>query len=63
MTICATFNFQSVIKACKKYNGDDVIKLGEAINNYGNFQSVCQNKDNLALETFKQVSQNMIKDV
>lgn len=46
-------SYRSVIKACKKYYENDRVKLAEAINNYGNFQSVCQSKDNLALETFK----------
>ena len=49
------FDLQSVLKACKKHYENDEMKLAEALNNYGNFQSVCQSKDNLALETFKKV--------
>lgn len=46
-------SYKSVLKACKKHYENDEMKLAEALNNYGNFQSVCQSKDNLALETFK----------
>jgi len=45
---------EDVIELCKRYFPKDVFRLSDALNNYANYLSICQNDHDGALERYKE---------